>query len=78
MDLEQLQNHWRKDNKDPKTTTYIFNTMKRLKKNSFIVEHEGRTDIESMLILSSQHQPMLTMNRGQSLESARHSQHVIT
>lgn len=78
MDLEQLQNNWRKDNKDPKTTNYVFNTMKRLKKNSFIVEHKGRSEIESMLILSCQHQPMLTMSRGQSLESARHSQHVIS
>ncbi|KAI4204293.1 MAG: hypothetical protein LQ350_001273 [Teloschistes chrysophthalmus] len=50
MDLEQLQNNWRKDNKDPKTTNYVFNTMKRLKKNSFIVEHKGRSEIEKVKV----------------------------
>ncbi|KAI4257471.1 MAG: hypothetical protein LQ352_001635 [Teloschistes flavicans] len=40
-DLEQLQNNWRKDNRNPETTNYIFNCMKRLKKNSFLVEHKA-------------------------------------
>ncbi|KAL8688577.1 MAG: hypothetical protein Q9218_005546 [Villophora microphyllina] len=50
-DFDSLQNNWRKDTSDPNSpTNHVFTTMKRLRKNHFLVEHKGRTEIESVRV----------------------------
>ncbi|KAL8871934.1 MAG: hypothetical protein Q9174_002338 [Haloplaca sp. 1 TL-2023] len=50
VNLDQLQHQWRDKPSDPNSTNNKFRTMLRLRKNKFIVEHRGRSAIESSKI----------------------------
>ncbi|KAL9595041.1 MAG: hypothetical protein Q9179_005141 [Wetmoreana sp. 5 TL-2023] len=50
MDIDTLHVNWRKNMRDPTTVNEKFKTMRRLKRNKFIVEHKGRSDAESVRV----------------------------